>query len=155
MGTCRLEMVYIDLILLWGFFFLFSVYLNLTLWQIEFPCNANTDLLLAFQCDHSVSNRWCSYSLELDDQIVFILSWTCRYKYKFLRATTSNIPSSVLKDNRGSKVTIGKGGMLKIQHLVSVRRSPARHSRGDSTSHIAYIEFFVKPEEDDCPAADA
>ncbi|XP_042441975.1 uncharacterized protein LOC122027150 isoform X4 [Zingiber officinale] len=88
------------------------------------------------QCDHSVSNR---------------------YKYKFLQAATSNIPFSVLKDNRGSKVTVGRGGMLKIQHLVSVRRSSAQHSRGDQhPSHIAYIEFFVKPEEEEeeCPVGD-
>ncbi|XP_042443790.1 uncharacterized protein LOC122028890 isoform X2 [Zingiber officinale] len=103
--------------------------------QIEFLYYANTDLLIAFQCDHSVSNR---------------------YKYKFLQAATSNIPSSVLKDNRGSKVTVGRGGMLKIQHLVSVRRSSAQHSCGDQhPSHIAYIEFFVKPEEEEeCPVGD-
>ncbi|KAG6469688.1 uncharacterized protein LOC122031192 isoform X1 [Zingiber officinale] len=96
--------------------------------QIEFLHYANTDLLIAFQCTRSVSNR---------------------YKYKFLRAMTSNIPSSVLKDNRGSKVTVGRGGMLKIQHLVSVRRSSAQHSRGNQQpGHIAYIEFFVKPEEE-------
>lgn len=75
-----------------------------------------------------------------------------RYKYKFLRATTSNIPSSVIKDNRGSKLTIGRGGMLKVQHLVSVARpSSISHSHVDSSgyqqpSRIAYIEFFVKPE---------
>ncbi|WOK95197.1 hypothetical protein Cni_G03904 [Canna indica] len=100
--------------------------------QIEFPYHANTDLLIAFQCDHAVSHR---------------------FKYKFLGATTSNIPSGVLKENRGSKVTIGRGGMLKIQHLVSVRRPATPHSRGDTSGlqqlgHIAYIEFFVKPEED-------
>nr|KAJ0217577.1 hypothetical protein LSAT_V11C300108490 [Lactuca sativa] len=73
------------------------------------------------------------------------------YKYKFLRATTSNIPSSVIKDNRGSKLTIGRGGMLKVQHLVSVVRPSGSHSHVDSggyqqPSRIAYIEFFVKPE---------
>lgn len=77
-----------------------------------------------------------------------------RYKYKFLRATTSNIPSTVIKDNRGSKLTIGRGGLLKVQHLVSVARPSASHPRVDSAgyqqpSRIAYIEFFVKPEEDD------
>lgn len=74
-----------------------------------------------------------------------------RYKYKFLSATTSNIPSSVIKDNRGSKLTIGRGGMLKVQHLVSVARSSTSHPHIDSAayqqpSRIAYIEFFVKPE---------
>jgi len=75
-----------------------------------------------------------------------------RYKYKFLRATTSNIPSSVIKDNRGTKVTVGRGGMLKIQHLVSVARPSHPHidSAGyQPPSRIAYIEFFVKPEEPD------
>jgi cell cycle checkpoint protein len=77
-----------------------------------------------------------------------------RYKYKFLRATTSNIPSSVIKDNRGSKVTMGRGGMLKVQHLVSVARTSVSHPHIDSAgyqqpSRIAYIEFFVKPEEDE------
>ncbi|KAM7491049.1 hypothetical protein LguiA_033970 [Lonicera macranthoides] len=99
--------------------------------QIDFMYYANTDLLIAFQCDRRVSYR---------------------YNYKFLRATTSNIPSSVIKDNRGSKLTIGRGGMLKVQHLVSVARpSSISHSHVDSSgyqqpSRIAYIEFFVKPE---------
>ncbi|KAK3029882.1 hypothetical protein RJ639_038505 [Escallonia herrerae] len=75
-----------------------------------------------------------------------------RYKYKFLRATTSNIPSSVIKDNRGSKLTIGLGGMLKVQHLVSLARPSHPHidSAGyQQPSRIAYIEFFVKPEVDE------
>lgn len=100
--------------------------------QIDFMYYANTDLLIAFHCDQRVSYR---------------------YKYKFLRATTSNIPSSVIKDNRGSKLTIGRGGMLKVQHLVSVARPSVSHSHVDSAgyqqpSRIAYIEFFVKPEEE-------
>ncbi|KAM3206930.1 hypothetical protein ACQJBY_062232 [Aegilops geniculata] len=77
--------------------------------EIEFSYYANTDLLIAFQCDQELSYR---------------------YKYKFLRATTSNVPSSVLKENRGSKVTIGRGGMLKIQHLVSVARLGEEHDDG-------------------------
>lgn len=98
--------------------------------QIDFMYYANTDLLIAFHCDHQVSYR---------------------YKYKFLRATTSNMPSSVTKDNRGSKLTIGRGGMLKVQHLVSVARPSTSHQHIDSAgyqqpSRIAYIEFFVKPE---------
>ncbi|RVW49886.1 Cell cycle checkpoint protein RAD1 [Vitis vinifera] len=99
--------------------------------QIDFMYYANTDLLIAFHCDHRVSYR---------------------HKYKFLRATTSNIPSSVIRDNRGSKLTIGRGGMLKVQHLVSVARPSIPHPHIDSAgyqqpSRIAYIEFFVKPEE--------
>ncbi|KAJ8754389.1 hypothetical protein K2173_002840 [Erythroxylum novogranatense] len=99
--------------------------------QIDFLYYANTDLLTAFHCDQQVSYR---------------------YKYKFLRATTSNIPSSVIKDNRGSKLSIGRGGMLKVQHLVSVARPSPSHidSAGyQQPCRIAYIEFFVKPEEDD------
>ncbi|XP_002527664.2 cell cycle checkpoint protein RAD1 [Ricinus communis] len=100
--------------------------------QIDFMYYVNTDLLIAFQCDYPVSYR---------------------YKYKFLRATTSNIPSSVIKDNRGSKLTIGRGGMLKVQHLVSVGR-PFSHAQIDSVgyqqpSRIAFIEFFVRSEEDE------
>ncbi|KAL2901334.1 Cell cycle checkpoint protein RAD1 [Bienertia sinuspersici] len=99
--------------------------------QIDFLYYVNTDLLAAFNCDREVSHR---------------------YKYKFLRAATSNIPSSVVKDNRGSKITVGRGGILKVQHLVSVAR--ATHPHIDSAgyqppSRIAYIEFFVKPEEVD------
>lgn len=101
--------------------------------QIDLMYYANNDLLIAFNCDREISYR---------------------YKYKFLRATTSNIPSSVIRDNRGSKLTIGRGGMLKVQHLVSVARASVSHSHIDSAgypqpSRIAYIEFFVKPEVDD------
>ncbi|XP_042507576.1 uncharacterized protein LOC122083751 [Macadamia integrifolia] len=105
--------------------------------QIDFMYYANTDLLIAFQCDRQVSYR---------------------YKYKFLHATTSNIPSSVIKDNRGSKLSIGRGGMLKVQHLVSVARSSIPHidSAGyQQPSRIAYIEFFVKPEEEEDPVNDS
>lgn len=101
--------------------------------QIDFMYYVNTDLLIAFHCDREVSYR---------------------YKYKFLRATTSNLPGSVIKDNRGSKLIIGRGGMLKVQHLVSVARTSNQHPHTDSAgyqqpSQIAYIEFFVKPEEDE------
>uniref|UniRef100_A0A0D9VVV2 Uncharacterized protein n=1 Tax=Leersia perrieri TaxID=77586 RepID=A0A0D9VVV2_9ORYZ len=65
---------------------------------------AGTSLLEDLQCDHEVSYR---------------------YKYKFIRATTSNFPSGIMKENRGSKGSIGNGGMLRIQHLVSVA-SPCR-----------------------------
>ncbi|XP_054808305.1 uncharacterized protein LOC129310480 [Prosopis cineraria] len=99
--------------------------------QIDLMYYANTDLLAAFQCDHRVSYK---------------------YKYKFLRATTTNIPSSVIKENRGSKLTIGRGGLLKVQHLVSIGKLPSSHAYVDSVGYqqpgrIAYIEFFVKPEE--------
>ncbi|XP_071703760.1 uncharacterized protein [Rutidosis leptorrhynchoides] len=106
--------------------------------QIDFMYYANMDLLVAFNCDQIVSHR---------------------YKYKFLRATTSNIPSSVIKDNRGSKLTIGRGGMLKVQHLVSVARPSTAQPHIDSAgyqppSRIAYIEFFVKPLVDEDNAYD-
>ncbi|XP_075496605.1 LOW QUALITY PROTEIN: uncharacterized protein LOC142533651 [Primulina tabacum] len=103
--------------------------------QIDFNYYAHMDLLITFSCEQQISHR---------------------YKYKFLRATTSNIPSSVIRDNRGSKFTIGRGGMLKVQHLVSVAKPSVSHPHIDSTgfqqpNRIAYIEFFVKPEieEDD------
>ncbi|KAK1273474.1 hypothetical protein QJS04_geneDACA010790 [Acorus gramineus] len=107
--------------------------------QIDLSYRTSTDLLMAFQCDHRVSHR---------------------YKYKFLSATTSNIPSSVLKDNRGSKMTIGRDGMLKIQHLVSVAKPSVHHPQNNfgaqnQTSRIAYIEFYVKPEESDGPIDNA
>ncbi|KAK9052836.1 hypothetical protein SSX86_029466 [Deinandra increscens subsp. villosa] len=107
--------------------------------QIDFMYYANMDLLTAFNCDQVVSHR---------------------YKYKFLRATTSNIPSSVIKDNRGSKLTIGRGGMLKVQHLVSVAKPSHSHPHVDSVgyqppSRIAYIEFFVKPQVDEENAYDS
>ncbi|XP_045804853.1 uncharacterized protein LOC123898048 [Trifolium pratense] len=100
--------------------------------QIDFMYCANSDLLVAFQCDHRVSFK---------------------YKYKFLRASTSNMPSSVIKENRGSKLSIGRGGMLKVQHLVSISK-PISHSYVDSAGYqqpgrIAHIEFFVKPEENE------
>ncbi|KAL5550584.1 hypothetical protein UlMin_000760 [Ulmus minor] len=61
--------------------------------QIDFTYYANADLMIAFHCDCQVSYR---------------------YKYKFLKTTTSNIPSSVIRDNQGSKLTIGRGGLLKV-----------------------------------------
>lgn len=86
--------------------------------------------------------------------ILFVITMLAvnRYKYKFLRATTSNMPSSVIKENRGSKLSIGRGGMLKVQHLVSIAKPSVSHPYADSVgyqqpSRIAHIEFFVKPEE--------
>nr|ACJ84680.1 unknown [Medicago truncatula] len=98
--------------------------------QIDFMYCANSELLIAFQCDHRASFK---------------------YKYKFLRASTSNMPSSVIKENRVSKLSIGRGGMLKVQHLVSISK-PTSHPYVDSAGYqqpgrIAHIEFFVKPEE--------
>lgn len=126
--------------------------------QIDFMYYANTDLLAALNCDREVSHRYILniLSILLFLWFLYTMIQSClivlmnRYKYKFLRATTSNIPSSVVKDNRGSKVTVGRGGILKVQHLVSVARQS--HSHIDSAgyqppSRIAYIEFFVKPEE--------
>lgn len=50
--------------------------------------------------------------------------------------------------------------MLKIQHLVSVAKQGVHHPYSDSAglqqpSRIAYIEFFVKPEEDEGPINDS
>lgn len=123
----------------------------------------NTDLLIAFHCDRQVSYRYVYFVLILYilftsslQQINLVSSHLDlgRYKYKFLHATTSNLPSSVIKDNRGSKLTIGRGGMLKVQHLVSVAKLATSHPQIDSARHqqpsrIAYIEFFVKPEVDE------
>ncbi|KAK4769753.1 hypothetical protein SAY87_030285 [Trapa incisa] len=100
--------------------------------QIDLMYYVNTDLLTTFNCDRLVSHR---------------------YKYKFLRATITNLPSSVIKENRGSKFTIGRGGMLKVQHLVSVARlSDARPNANSidqyQTRKIAFVEFFLKPEVD-------
>ncbi|KAJ9549894.1 hypothetical protein OSB04_022437 [Centaurea solstitialis] len=127
--------------------------------QIDFMYYANMDLLAAFNCDQVVSHRHV-FSISTqpntkDESCLFIQQCgSLLYKYKFLRATTSNIPSSVIKDNRGSKVTVGRGGMLKVQHLVSVARPSTSHPHIDSAgyqqpSRIAYIEFFVKPEVDE------
>lgn len=77
----------------------------------------------------------------------------CRYKYKFLKATTSQIPSGILKDNRGSKITIGANGLLKVQHLISVRPTPTQqqlhHDPSQQAARVSYIEFYVLPEEID------
>ncbi|KAG9445186.1 hypothetical protein H6P81_016526 [Aristolochia fimbriata] len=98
--------------------------------QIDLPYFPNSDLFMAFQCRHPVSFR---------------------YKYKFLQATTANFPNNVIKDNRGSKLTIGRGGMLKVQHLVTVAKSGSHNEyRGyQQPGRIAYIEFYLKPEEEE------
>ncbi|KAJ7546478.1 hypothetical protein O6H91_08G041300 [Diphasiastrum complanatum] len=101
--------------------------------QIEFLDNSQTDLFIAFHCDQIVSYR---------------------YKYKFLRATTANIPTGIMKDNRGSKLTIGAGGLLKVQHLISVRPSPTHQHHSDPSNtqqhgRVSYIEFYVLPDAED------
>lgn len=103
---------------------------------------------------HHTGKLCCLKSSESLTVCCFVLTilFSARYKYKFLRATTSNFPNSIVKENRGSKVTIGRGGMLKIQHLVSVARPGMQNFRNvaggaQQPSRIAYIEFFVKPEE--------
>lgn len=133
-----------------------------TCMQIDFSYYANTDLLIAFSCDRPVSHRFVISHWPVSRLFAKVLTRRAfiRYKYKFLRATTSNIPGSVLRDNRGSKVTIGRGGMLKIQHLVSVAKPSVPHPHVDSAgyqqpSRIAYIEFFVKPEEEEDNVNDA
>ncbi|KAL5555020.1 hypothetical protein UlMin_037256 [Ulmus minor] len=100
--------------------------IKVSFFQIDFTYYANIDILIAFHCDCQVSHR---------------------YKNKFLKATTSNIPSSVIRDNRGSKLTISRGGLLKVQHLVL-------YAGYQLPSRIAYIEFFVKLEEDEGTADD-
>ncbi|KAK6140968.1 hypothetical protein DH2020_025286 [Rehmannia glutinosa] len=126
--------------------------------QIDFNYYANTDLLIAFSCDRQISHRFINFHLACHATTTLPSASTGfanhRYKYKFLRATTSNIPSSVIRDNRGSKLTIGRGGMLKVQHLVSVAKPSIPHPHVDlagyqQPSRIAYIEFFVKPEVED------
>jgi len=62
------------------------------------------------------------------------------------------MPSTVIKENRGSKLSIGRGGMLKVQHLVSISKPSVSHTYVDAVGYqqpgrIAHIEFFVKPEE--------
>ncbi|CAM6100899.1 unnamed protein product [Calypogeia fissa] len=100
--------------------------------EIQFLYNAQADLFIAFQCDREVSHK---------------------YKYKFLRATTANIPSTILKDNRGSKVTIGSTGLLKVQHLISIRPTQTQQQQVDPNynpqtqgGRVSYIEFYVLPE---------
>ncbi|KAH7424271.1 hypothetical protein KP509_11G000300 [Ceratopteris richardii] len=102
--------------------------------QIDFLYNAQADLFITFQCSHPTSHN---------------------YKYKFLKATTSNIPAHILKDNRGSKVTVSNTGLLKVQHLIPVRLAPAQQqidpSANQQQSRVSYIEFYVLPEEENDP----
>eukprot|EP00850_Spirogloea_muscicola_P001171 SM000004S15041 [mRNA] locus=s4:924473:926130:- [translate_table: standard] len=98
--------------------------------QIDMHYEEQSDLFIAFQCDHKVSFR---------------------YKYKHLSATTANIPTSILKENQGSKLTIDAGGLLKVQHLVTVRATPHQqhhYASPDQGMRISYIEFYVLPEEE-------
>ncbi|EFJ24062.1 hypothetical protein SELMODRAFT_102024 [Selaginella moellendorffii] len=97
--------------------------------QIDFPYDAHNELFAAFQCQSEVS-----YS----------------YKYKFLRATTANVPNSVTKDNRGSKLTIGAGGLLKVQHLISLRQAQQHNMDPNPTQQgrVSYVEFYLMPDEE-------
>lgn len=99
--------------------------------QIEFPYDRQRDLFIAFNCQREISYR---------------------YKYKFLKATTSQIPVSILKDNRGSKLTFGTNGLLKVQHLISVKPSPTPHQHyydpSQAQARVSYIEFYVLPDVD-------
>lgn len=57
-------------------------------------------------------------------------------------------------------MTIGRGGILKVQELVSIARPPASHPHIESVGYqqpsgIAYIVFFVKPEVDQDMANDS
>ncbi|MCO5563170.1 hypothetical protein L7F22_016807 [Adiantum nelumboides] len=103
--------------------------------QIDFLYNAQADLFIAFQCTHASSYK---------------------YKYKFLKATTANIPAHILKDNRGSKLTISSLGLLKVQHLIPVRLTRAQQHQMDPSTNqqqnrVSYIEFYVMPEEESDP----
>lgn len=75
----------------------------------------------------------------------------CRYKYKYLRATTANIPNDILKDNRGSKLTVDANGLLKVQHIINIRPAGG-HQQDNITEGAAirtsYIEFYLAPEEE-------
>jgi len=97
--------------------------------QIEFPYDRQRDLFIAFNCNREISHR---------------------YKYKFLKATTSQIPGSILRDNRGSKLTFGSNGLLKVQHLISVKPTLAPHQHyydpSQAQARVSYIEFYVLPE---------
>ncbi|KAI3469165.1 hypothetical protein Pfo_025828 [Paulownia fortunei] len=104
--------------------------------QIDFNYYANSDLLIAFSCDRHISHRFFHY-------------------HSACHETTT-----LSRDNRGSKLTIGRGGMLKVQHLVSVAKPSIPHPHIDSAgyqqhSRIAYIEFFVKPEVEEDTENDA
>ncbi|KAI3994297.1 hypothetical protein MKX01_012554 [Papaver californicum] len=95
--------------------------------QIDFMYYANTDLLMNMRQKYlygreSEGGRLGIFCFTVRSEVVFSFPAN-RYKYKFLKATTSTIPTSVIRENRGSKLTIGRGGMLKVQHLVSVSRS--------------------------------
>ncbi|GBG68579.1 hypothetical protein CBR_g3124 [Chara braunii] len=114
--------------------------------QIELFYNAQSDLFISFQCDRRASFR---------------------YKYKHLKATTANIPASIVKDNRGSKLTVNDNGLLRVQHMISIRSSSSSTAgnqpqpqfftsqglgtttgQGSPMPRVSYTEFFVMPEEE-------
>ncbi|KAL0395383.1 UNVERIFIED_CONTAM: hypothetical protein Slati_4504500 [Sesamum latifolium] len=99
--------------------------------QIDFNCYANTDLLIAFSCDRPISHRFCCHLFRLPR----------------LPFHTHGFPTRADCFFNG----LDRGGMLKVQHLVSVAKPSTPHPHIDSAgyqqpSRIAYIEFFVKPE---------
>eukprot|EP00897_Mesotaenium_endlicherianum_P006590 jgi/Mesen1/595/ME001074S10751 len=105
--------------------------------QIDLLFERQRDLFIDFNCDRPV---------------------TFWYKYKYLRATTANIPGSIVKDNRGSKLTVDAQGLLRVQHIISLRSSGQaqhlHHEPGEAQDHssrTSYVEFFLLPEE---PAED-
>lgn len=80
----------------------------------------------------------------------FVIFPFCSYKYKFLKATTVNIPNSLLRENRGTKFTFDKNGLLRVQHVFSL----SRHLQDGfvendpvNATKQSYVEFFVLPEE--------
>lgn len=94
--------------------------------QIEFCFDRSLDSFIDFNCDHEV---------------------TFWYKYKFLSASIANIPNTILKDNRGSKMTIDSLGLLKVQHIINLKGSESTQEGGQPPK-TSYIEFFVMPEEE-------
>lgn len=106
--------------------------------QIDFPYDQRSDLFIEFHCEQTA---------------------TFWYKYKYLRAITANVPAAVVRDNRGSKLTVDAGGLLKVQHIVGLKPAaaaaapfppppdggPRAAADGVRTS---YIEFFVMPDEE-------
>ena len=52
----------------------------------------------------------------------------CSYKYKYLSAVTASMPAVTLKDNYGTKVTVDCHGLLRVQHILSLRPSSAANA---------------------------
>eukprot|EP00899_Mesostigma_viride_P014070 jgi/Mesvir1/22664/Mv14096-RA.1 len=71
--------------------------------QIELINSYESDLFINFVCESKLASS---------------------YKHKYLKATTCNIPAGVLRDHRGSKVSMDYRGLLKVQHIISMRGHP-------------------------------